>query len=66
MMFIRRRVCGYIGDANTGAAQARMVDYKARVEHTDVPMNEIKQEVAKESLIKPLSDIPNISVYSVA
>ena len=47
MMFIRRRVCGYIGDANTGAAQARMVDYKARVEHTDVPMNEIKQEVAK-------------------
>lgn len=37
MMFIRRRVCGYIGDANTGAAQARMGDYKARVEHTDVP-----------------------------
>lgn len=40
MMFIRRRVCGYIGDANTGAAQARMGDYKARVEHTDVPMIE--------------------------
>lgn len=65
-MFIRRRVCGYIGDANTGAAQARMGDYKARVEHTDIPMNELKQEVADESLIKPLSDIPSISVDSVA
>ena len=41
MMFIRRRVCGYIGDANTGAAQARMGDYKARREHTDVPMIEL-------------------------
>lgn len=48
MMFIRRRVCGYIGDANAGAAQARMGDYKARREHTDVPMNEIKQEAAEE------------------
>lgn len=40
-MFIRRRVCGYIGDANTGAAQARMGDYKARVEHTDIPMQNL-------------------------
>lgn len=37
-MFIRRRVCGYIGDASTGACQSRMGDYKARVEHTDIPM----------------------------
>ena len=37
-MFIRRRVCGYIGDANTGACQSRMGDYKARVEHVDVPL----------------------------
>lgn len=37
LMFIHRRVCGYIGDAKTGAAQARMGDYEARVEHVDVP-----------------------------
>lgn len=37
-MLIRRRVCGYIGDGATGACQSRMGDYKARVEHTDIPM----------------------------
>lgn len=66
MMFIRRRVCGYIGDANTGAAQARMGDYKARVEHTDVPMNDLKQAVAEESLIRPLSDIKSVNIEVVA
>lgn len=66
MMFIRRRVCGYIGDANTGAAQARMGDYKARVEHTDVPMNDLKQGVAEENLIKPLSDIKSVNIEVVA
>lgn len=39
-MFIRRRVCGYIGDANTGAAQSRMADYEARREHADVPIED--------------------------
>ena len=37
-MLIRRRVCGYVGSAETGACQSRMGDYKARVEHTDIPM----------------------------
>lgn len=38
MMHIRRRVCGYIGDANTGACQSRMGDYEARVEHANIPV----------------------------
>ena len=32
-MYILRRVCGYIGNANTGASQGRMADYEARVLH---------------------------------
>lgn len=38
-MFIRRRTCGYIGDANTGANQSRLADYEARVEHINIPLN---------------------------
>lgn len=32
-MHIRRRVCGYIGDAAVGVCQSRLGDYEARVEH---------------------------------
>ena len=36
LMHIRRRVCGYIGDANVGACQSRMGDYEARKEHVNI------------------------------
>ena len=37
-MHIRRRVCGYIGDAATGTCQSRLADYEARVEHLNWDM----------------------------
>ena len=39
MMFINRRVCGYVGNAQNSANQSRMADYESRVEHTNVPLS---------------------------
>ena len=45
LMFINRRVCGYIGSAKTGAAQARMGDYEARTEHVDIPLSGLTKSI---------------------